>query len=285
MPPTSPRAPSALQKKGSQRPVKPKGAVTTALRRYNMLSQPVTNQLTIDDLMVRIAMMSEEAGERSELHKTVHDALIFDKINAAVARHWYSTMSSRQYLQEDEASVFANLMTTHYAMMKVLRSRVPLQRVQKLLTQCVQEEDLTRRKNMFLEEKMFKDFFELLLVETRADAERRRREAERLRILREGVNISGEADEQAVSLELHHVRLPSGCPFIHSKNCPFHGAAWVDRESYCEQHDKNKYPRLKNPLALEQKSYDALLQQKAASATQMDFRMFSHSRPTSAKTK
>jgi hypothetical protein len=299
MPPTKSPRPPAGKKGGAQRPVKPKGAVTTALRRYNMLSQPVTNQLTIDDLVSRMTMMLEEAGERNLLHKAIHDSLVFDKIHAAVARHWYCTMSSRNYIIEDEAACFSKICATHVSTMRVLRSRVPLQKVQAMLALCLQEEDLTRRKIMFLQHKMFHDFFEQLLIEVRAIAERQRKEA----VLRKRLVCTARADEEdrradgepneseAADVERHEsdsepVKLPSGCPFVHSEHCPFHSAAWVDRQSYCDQHDRNKYPRLKFPLSLEQRSYDELLRSKAAAAASVNFRMFGHtsglSRPTSA---
>jgi len=219
-----------------------------------MLSQAVSNQIFLDDLTLRMALIYEEQQERAGLLACVMGVLLFDKVQEQVARHWYATENSRRFLLALEESNFRDLLSRQKAEMAILRRRVKPNVVAAMIIKCLDDETQQRRRLQFVQESVFKDFF-LKHHALFGDGQR-----------------PYHVDKQ--------VKLLSGCPFVRRSDCPFHRADWVDTTSFEEQHVKCKHPQLRLPNALTRDGYANHVESKLRNTKAMTFRMYSVDKPS-----
>lgn len=253
-----------------------------------------------------------ESAARSAAFVDVVASLIAEKIHAAVARHWLSTLASRDYVYALEKKEFDSFVAAHRTQLVALRASVSPEAVAKKISDATEEEVLARKKIILLEDKVFNDFFlelgrMLLAIDptmleddpdgSAADASASAdgvlhakprvgpfllSAAQRASAEDAGSPIAGGTQMTKRRVRLGRdgkplVHLCDGCPFIRAEDCPFYAAHWISKETFIEQHMARRLPRLKAPLRLEQISYDKLLAEREHRVTQMNLRLY-HSR-------
>lgn len=145
-----------------KKPAAPKGRRGLAPRRFNVLSAALASAISIEELTLRMDVIHMESAARSTIFVDVVSGLIAEKIHAAVARHWLSTIASRDYVYALEKKAFDTMVFQHRSKLGILRASVSPEVVAKKIRDAMEEETLTRKKVVLLEEKMFHDFFKQL---------------------------------------------------------------------------------------------------------------------------
>ncbi|CUI14246.1 Hypothetical protein, putative [Bodo saltans] len=280
--PRRPQPPSGGKKKKS-------GGI--APRRFNVLSAALGSALSVEELTSRMDLIHVEASARTSLFVEVIAELVAEKIHAAVARHWLSTLASRDYVYALEKKEYDTLVKNHRAQLQILRANVSPEAVALKIVNAQEEELLARKRIVLLEQKMFEDFFRQLgrmLLFMDFDVGTTSGGSSGSSFLRDAVN--GAAQEMAAQSPSDRkggkrvtrlgadgkplVHLCDGCPFLKPEDCPFYAAPWVSKESFADQHQRRKLARLKAPLRLEQLSYDKLLREREAHVANMNIRMY-----------
>jgi hypothetical protein len=261
-----------------------------APRRFNVLSAALGSALSVEELTSRMDLIFVEASARTSLFVEVIAELVAEKIHAAVARHWLSTLASRDYVYALEKKEYETLVKGHRAQLQVLRANVSPEAVALKIVSAQEEELLARKRIVLLEQKMFEDFFRqlgrmLLMMDFDVSPAAAGGGPS---FLRDAVN--GAAQEFAAQSPDRAfkgrrmtrvgadgkplVHLCDGCPFLKPEDCPFYAAPWVSRDSFADQHQRRKLARLKAPIRLEQLSYDKLLREREAHVANMNIRMY-----------
>lgn len=262
-----------------------------APRRFNVLSAALGSALSVEELTTRMELLHLEASARTSLFVEVVAELVAEKIHAAVARHWLSTLASRDYIYALEKKEHEAMVREHRAQLQVLRANVSPEAVALKIVNAQEEELLARKRIVLLEQKMFEDFFRQLgrmLLFTEFDAAHHTSTggASFLKDALQGATQEAAASERLAAQRGGRrvtrigadgkplVHLCDGCPFLKPEDCPFYGAPWVSKESFADQHQRRKLARLKAPLRLEQLSYDKLLREREAHVANMNIRMY-----------
>jgi hypothetical protein len=276
--PRRPHAPTSAKKK--------KGG-GLAPRRFNVLSAALGSALSVEELTVRMELIHQEAAARTSLFVEVIAELVAEKIHAAVARHWLSTLASRDYVYALEQKAYASIVREHRAQLHILRANVAPEVVAQKIVDAQEEEFLARKRIVLLEQKMFEDFFKQLgrmLLFMDPD-----RSYGGNGFFREALGNAAKAEAASSPEDIAALRgrratrigadgkplvhLCDGCPFLRPEDCPFYASSWISKESFVDQHMRRKLTRLKAPIRLEQLSYDKLLREREAHVANMNIRM------------